>query len=217
MSSISPSTDPASAAILRRIRDLGSRTPGIAGFAGGRPAAVMIPLIESGDGLQILFEQRATGLKRQPGEICFPGGGIEPGENPAAAAVRETAEELCTGADQIQILAELDGVIGPTGAPVWSFAGLLKGYKGTWSANEVAETFTVPVKWLLEHEPEVYMTQLITVPGDDFPHELVPGGRDYPWARKKNPIWFYRYGDRVIWGLTANILTRFLMLIKDKD
>ena len=209
--------DSSSADILRRLRDLSARTPTVRGFAGGRPAAVLIPLIEREDGLQVLFEQRASGLKRQPGEICFPGGGIEPGEDPAVAAVRETAEELCIGEEQIRILTGLDGVIGPTGAPIWSFAGLLEGYEGTWSENEVAETFTVPVKWLLENEPEMYMTHLVTVPGDDFPHELVPGGRAYPWAKKKNPIWFYRYGEKVIWGLTANILTRFLTLIKDTN
>lgn len=203
--------------IFIRLQTLSGRAPTISGFAGGRPAAVLIPLIESPDGLQILFEQRASGLKRQPGEICFPGGGLEAGEDPAAAAVRETSEELCVGEDQVRILAGLDGVIGPTGAPVWSFAGLLEGYEGTWSEDEVAETFTVPVKWLLENEPEVYMTQLVTVPGDDFPHELVPGGKAYPWAIKKNPVWFYRYEDRVIWGLTANLLTRFLALLKETD
>lgn len=202
--------------ILQRILDLRGREPALTGFAGGRPAAVLIPLIESEDGLQILFEKRAAGLNRQPGEICFPGGGTEPGEDPVRTAVRETAEELLMPEERIRILAALDVHIGPSGAPVWPFVGMLDGYEGTWSEDEVAETFTVPVRWLLENEPEQYMTHLVTVPGDDFPHDLVPGGRDYPWARKKNPVWFYRYEDRVIWGFTAGILTRFLSLIKEK-
>ena len=36
--------------------------------------SVMVPLIRKEDGIHVLFEQRASRLKRQPGEICFPGG-----------------------------------------------------------------------------------------------------------------------------------------------
>ena len=61
------------------------------------------------------------------------------------------------------------------------------------------------------------MTTLVTVTGDDFPYELVPGGKDYPWAVKKNPVYFYRYGERVIWGLTAHILTRCLRRLQRND
>ena len=188
------------ASVLDRIRKLGDEPAALGGFAGGRPAAVLIPLLESPEGLEVLFEQRSSRLEIQPGEICFPGGGIETGEDPSAAALRETAEELCVGKEQIELLAGLDTLIGPTGAPIWSFAGLLRHYRHTWSEDEVAETFTVPLAWLLTHEPEVHMTTLVTVTGDDFPYELVPGGKDYPWAVKKNPVYFYRYGERVIWG-----------------
>ena len=196
--------------LLCRIRELGANGHSPAGFSGGRPASVLIPLIRTENGAEILFEQRAAHLDRQPGEICFPGGGIEAGENPEEAAVRETSEELCLTADRIQILAGLDVMIGPGGGPVWTFAGSLSGYERTWAENEVESTFSVPLDWLLSYEPEVYMTELITVTGEDFPYDLVPGGRRYPWARKKNPVYFYRYGDKVIWGFTAHILTRFL-------
>ena len=205
---------PASERQIARIRSLGEHIPGVSGFAGGRPAAVMIPLVETGHTLQVLFELRAPDLDIQPGEICFPGGGLEPGEEPEAAAVRETAEELCIQNDQITVLAGLDAVIGPSGAPIWAFAGQISGYEGTWSADEVAETFTVPLDWLLQNEPKVYMTELVTVTGDDFPYDLVPGGKEYPWARKKNPVYFYCWKDKVIWGLTARILTEFLRKLK---
>ena len=201
--------------ILDCIRELSAHVPGVAGFTGGRPAAVLIPLLETPDGLAVLFEQRASHLDIQPGEICFPGGGIETGEDPSSAVLRETEEELCVRPEQITLLAALDGLIGPSGAPIWPFAGMLKDYRNTWSADEVAETFTVPLEWLMTNEPDMYMTELVTVTGEDFPYKLVPGGRDYPWARKKNPVYFYRYGDRVIWGLTAHILTRFLRAVQE--
>ena len=54
--------------------------------------SVMVPLIRKEDGIYVLFEQRASRLKRQPGEICFPGGGRDPGETPLENAVREQLE-----------------------------------------------------------------------------------------------------------------------------
>ena len=43
-------------------------------------SAVVVPLVEKNGDYQVLFEVRSKGLKRQPGEICFPGGGCETGE-----------------------------------------------------------------------------------------------------------------------------------------
>ena len=39
-----------------------------------RKFAVMVALLKQEDGLHVVFEKRAGGLKRQPGEICLPGG-----------------------------------------------------------------------------------------------------------------------------------------------
>ena len=52
---------------------------------------VLIPIIETPHGLSVLFEVRARNLRRQPGEICFPGGSTMEGEPPAHAAIRERA------------------------------------------------------------------------------------------------------------------------------
>lgn len=39
-------------------------------------SAVLIPLIQKDDGYHILFEVRSKKLRRQPGEVCFPGGRV---------------------------------------------------------------------------------------------------------------------------------------------
>lgn len=36
--------------------------------------AVLLPLIEKDGEIHILFEVRSLSMRRQPGEICFPGG-----------------------------------------------------------------------------------------------------------------------------------------------
>ena len=47
--------------------------------------AVLVPLVERPEGLCLLYEVRADTLGRQPGEVCFPGGRLEPGEDAVSA------------------------------------------------------------------------------------------------------------------------------------
>ena len=55
-----------------------------------REYAVLVPLVERPEGLSLLYEVRAHTLRRQPGEVCFPGGRIEGVESPEECALRET-------------------------------------------------------------------------------------------------------------------------------
>ena len=69
--------------------------------------AVLVPLVERPEGLCILYEVRAEGI-RQPREVCFPGGKMEVGEDAIACALRETWEELGIEARHIEVLGRLD-------------------------------------------------------------------------------------------------------------
>ena len=54
---------------------------------------VIMPLLTEIDGeLHFILNKRAAGVN-QPGDICFPGGHVEPGESFTEAAIRETWEE----------------------------------------------------------------------------------------------------------------------------
>ena len=53
--------------------------------------SVLIPIVNTDSGDALLMEVRSL-LVKQSGEVCFPGGRIEKGETPEAAAVRETCE-----------------------------------------------------------------------------------------------------------------------------
>ena len=56
-------------------QNLWARTPGLMD-ATGRYAA-LVPLVEGEEGPALLYEVRAGSLRRQPGEVCFPGGRVE--------------------------------------------------------------------------------------------------------------------------------------------
>ena len=183
-----------------------------------RSSAVMIPLLTDKNGeTAVLFEHRAKDLDVQPDEICFPGGGVEQGETPQEAVIRETKEELLIPEKQIRILGETNG-IGSNGIMlIHAFVGVLENYAGTFSPLEVDHTFTVPLNWFLSHPPEEYITTLTTLPGEDFPFDRVPGGRHYPWRSQKNSVYFYDYPGEVIWGLTAKILYTFTQILSAMD
>ena len=81
------------------------RTPGLMDATGRY--AVLVPLVESEQGWQVLYEVRAAKLHRQPGEVCFPGGKMEGTESPESCALRETWEELSIPQDHIHLLGRL--------------------------------------------------------------------------------------------------------------
>ena len=179
-----------------------------------REAAVLIPLVEGEGGLHIVLEVRALTLDVQPGDVCLPGGGIEAGETPQEAAVRETCEELLVSAGQIELMGCLGTQPGPGGLPLHVFVGQLRGYEGTFSHAEVDRVFELSLDWLLTHDPEVYDVTLEARFPDDYPWELVPGGRAYAWRNRVNHVPFYRGTDPLVWGATARVLARFAKVLR---
>ena len=74
-----------------RLREaLSHRSPGP--IDGRPPCAVLVPLIRHNGENCLLFEVRSPALKWQPGEVCFPGGRMEPGETAQAWAQRATGD-----------------------------------------------------------------------------------------------------------------------------
>lgn len=175
-------------------------------------ASVTIPLIDSDDGALILFEKRNRNIP-QGGEICFPGGIIEESETPKDTALRELKEELLIRDDQVEYISALHVMGTEYGTKIYSNLVRLNGYRGTFSESEVDSVFTVPVKWFMENEPEIYDVNLVRDKRDELPYEIIPGGKDYPWKSLKSKLYFYRSSPEIIWGLTAKLLYYFIKSI----
>lgn len=168
-------------------------------------AAIIIPIVNI-DGLdQLLFEVRASNLPDQPGDICFPGGIIEQGESPKDAAIRETCEELLIEKDQIEMLGPTL-VLCTSSLVMYPYVAKLKDYKGTFSKEETAEVFTVPIDFFINTEPEKYRIDWSVNLPDNFPYERINGGKNYKWRKHKQTEIFYEYSGRTIWGLTARVI-----------
>jgi len=195
---------------------LRNHTPSILGSKSYSKYAVMVPLLEIKDEIHVLFEVRSFKLRRQPGEICFPGGKMDPQDkDESEAAIRETYEELAVNKEDISGVYPLDFMVSPFGMIVYPFVCFIRDPENI-RANpaEVDEYFTVPLSFFKHQEPEIYQVEFKVEPEKNFPFDLIIGGENYNWRTRGMEEYFYRYDDRVIWGLTARILAHFIELIQ---
>ncbi len=178
--------------------------------------SVLIPLVEVGNETHILFEVRSLNLRRQPGEICFPGGRIDENDvDQRHCAIRETSEELGIEASSIKDVIPLGFTINASSNIIYPFVGrIINPEEMIPNTSEVGEVFTVPLSFFRETKPEVYKIYYQVIPEEGFPLHLIPGGENYKWGQRHLDEYFYQYNGRVIWGLTARVLYNFLELLE---
>lgn len=151
-------------------------------------AAVLVPIVERGDGLSVLFTRRTDTLRRHAGQVSFPGGRLEPQDADATAcALRETEEEIGLERRFIQVFGRLDSYVTVTGFRITPVVGFVTpGFILHPDENEVAEIFEVPLEFLL----------------DPRHHERRSGFRN----GIKRTWYSIPYGDHDIWGATAGMV-----------
>ncbi|MDY0163487.1 CoA pyrophosphatase [Desulfobotulus sp.] len=191
-----------------------------------RNTAVLIPLIEKHDGIHLLFEQRADGI-RQAGEVCFPGGMMDSEDSdPCQTAIRETVEELGLRPDKIEILGRMDillTVMGLTVAPVVARVSMDTLDELSPNPDEVARIFTLPLAWFARNPPEIHTIQIMAHPvikkrnGERevlLPAEALglPEHYSRPWGGVRHPVLFWSSPEGMIWGITAEIIQALLRI-----
>ncbi len=155
-------------------------------------AAVLVPVVDYGDKLNVLFTQRALHLRHHPGQISFPGGRIEPGETSSVAALREAEEEIGLSPAAVELLGTLPLQPTSTGFTIEPWVGLLSPQQ-SWvlQADEVAGIFEVPLNHFLQQENR---------------HQF-----SLPLRGKVQQLHAMPYQDKFIWGATAAIVHRLCL------
>jgi len=151
-------------------------------------AAVLVPLVNRGGGVQLLFTQRTAHLDDHAGQISFPGGRVEPDDTDReATALRETEEEIGLARDAIALLGRLPDYDIPSGFRITPVVGWIEppiALKP--DPFEVAGVFEAP----LEHFLDAARYQR----------------RDYRFRGRHRHYLAIPYEGRYIWGATAGML-----------
>jgi 8-oxo-dGTP pyrophosphatase MutT (NUDIX family) len=159
-------------------------------------AAVLVPLYLDGAALHAVFTRRRDDLRRHGGEISFPGGRQDEGEDLRLTALRESEEEIGLDAGDVEIIGALQPT--PTIATnyaVYPFVGLIEpGRSWRPSAAEVAEVLELPL------------------------HRLRAGYARRRLLRRGVPFRtdVYCVDENLIWGATARIVADLLERVPDE-
>ena len=159
-----------------------------------RRAGVLVPLFVRDASLWILLTRRTESVEHHRGQISFPGGGEEPGdEDLLATALRESEEELAIAPADVVPLGQLSPIVTVTDFYVEPFvAAVPQPYVWRPAEAEIAEVIEAPIARLMD--------------------PAIREGRQIPG--REGTILFYHYGQHVIWGATASILAELLDALK---
>lgn len=166
----------------------------------GRPRASVLLLFYEVDGEpRLLFTRRTDLVEHHKGQICFPGGAYEEGdEDLLRTALRETYEEVGVLPEHVTPIGQLHDIVSRgSNFVITPHVGVISGplpYPFDHAQHEVEELLEVPLSCLLDDA---------NVSSETHEFDGVPVTMPS-----------YRYGDQVIWGATARILQQLLDLLK---
>ena len=151
-----------------------------------RDAAVLIAVTDRPEP-GLLLTHRPETMAAHPGQVAFPGGKLEPGEDAVAAALREAEEELAIAPSQVRVVGAAQPFVTGSGFMLTSVLGLVPpDLPIRPDPREVAGWFEAPLRYVLDPANHVGKTGLFKG------HERAYTEIDWQGHR--------------IWGITAGII-----------
>ncbi len=134
----------------------------------------------------LVFTERRSDLKRHAGEISFPGGRRDEGEQLIETALREAEEEIGLSRDNVEVAGALPPI-------------------GTFVTNYKVHPFVGLIEEGMRFEPNPAEVESVLVASLD---DLAAGYEKRRLVRRGVPIKTdtYLVADKLIWGATARIL-----------
>jgi 8-oxo-dGTP pyrophosphatase MutT (NUDIX family) len=153
---------------------------------GRTEAAVLVPMHGWPDNPGLIFTERRSDLSRHAGEISFPGGRRDEGEELVDTALREAEEEIGLSRGNVELVGAL--------API-----------GTFVTNYKVHPFVGLIERGLRFEPNPSEVESVLIASLE---DLVAGFERRRLVRRGVPIKTdtYLISDKLIWGATARIL-----------
>ncbi len=151
------------------------------------PAAVLVAVVDR-PAPTVILTQRPESMRKHPGQISFPGGRIDPGDDgPVDAALREAEEEIALPRACVELVGMADVYRTITGFQVTPVVGVVPpGLPLRPHPDEVAALFEAPLDYLL-----------------DARHQIV---RTVQWQGRERCYYEIDWEGRRIWGATAAMI-----------
>jgi 8-oxo-dGTP pyrophosphatase MutT (NUDIX family) len=166
-------------------------------------AGVLVAMFEELGETRVILTRRSTAMRTHRGEVSFPGGRIDAGEDATAAARREAREEIALDPALVTVVGWIHPVMTMVSAslimPV--LATVERRPDLTPSPQEVERVFDVSLAELAD--PDVFHEERWSVPG-----RAVRGSAD-----GSVPIWFFEVSGEMIWGATARMIYELLRIV----
>jgi 8-oxo-dGTP pyrophosphatase MutT (NUDIX family) len=153
---------------------------------GRTDAGVLVPMHGWPGQPGLVFTERRSDLKRHAGEISFPGGRRDEGEELIETALREAEEEIGLSSDHVEVVGALPPI-------------------GTFVTNYKISPFVGLIEEGMRFEPNPAEVESVLIASLD---DLAAGYEKRRLVRRGVPIKTdtYLVGDKLIWGATARIL-----------
>jgi 8-oxo-dGTP pyrophosphatase MutT (NUDIX family) len=165
-----------------------------------RPSAVLVTLFEEAEQVRIVFIRRSDRVGTHRGDVAFPGGVMDPGETPVAAALREAYEEVGIPTSGAEVIGQL---------PVFPATG-----SGFHITPVVAVTEGRPQYIVNDEEIDAVFDASLTEILDPARY------REETWHAPEGPpadIPFFELDEGTVWGATAMMLLELLAVLLGED
>jgi 8-oxo-dGTP pyrophosphatase MutT (NUDIX family) len=162
-----------------------------------RPAAVLIAVTDRPDP-GVILTHRPDDMRAHPGQVAFPGGKLDPGEDAVQAALREAHEELAINPSDVRIIGASDRFVTGTGYDVTPVLGLVPADLAIVpNPREVASWFEAPLGFLLDPANHAH--------------------KQKEWFGRMRPYIEIEWHGHLIWGITAAILANLARRLAWQD
>lgn len=163
-----------------------------------RVSAVLLALVEGPLGAEVLLTRRTENLSSHRGEISFPGGRLDEGEDVVSAARREAEEEVGIEPSTVRVVGRL--------SPISTF---------------VSRSFIVPVVATLDARPALVpnaaeVDRAFWVPLAELVRPDTFGWEWWTFSQRddvERPMFFFHLDDETVWGATARLLHELLCVL----
>lgn len=115
-----------------------------------REAAVLVAITERPEP-GVILTHRTTHLRAHAGQVAFPGGKLDEGEDAVGAALREADEELALKPDQVRVIGSSDRFVTGSGYDITPVLGVIPpDLPLVPNPEEVSNWFEAPLAFVLD-------------------------------------------------------------------